>query len=100
MCKACAGKFGAEKARENAGFAGGTQLSKIKVESDKSDNVSRVRGVYYDSKRGKYRARLRFQRKYYNLGYFSNLEDAVKARKRAEEEIFGKFLEAREMESG
>lgn len=100
MCKACSGNFGAEKARENAGFAGGTQLSKIKVESGRSDNVSGVRGVYYDSKRDKYRARLKFQRKYYNLGYFNNLEDAVKARKRAEEEIFGKFLEAREMESG
>jgi hypothetical protein len=27
------------------------------------------------------------------FGYFSNLEDAIKARKRAEEEIYGEFLE-------
>ena len=93
MCKDCAGKYGAEKAREKAGFTGGTQLAKIRVESDKSDNLSGVRGVYYDGKRGKYRARIKFKRKIYNLGYFTNLEDAIKARKRAEEDYFGKFLE-------
>lgn len=96
MCKACAGKYGAEKAREKAGFAGGTQISKIKVESDKSENLSGVRGIYYDGKTGKYRARLKFQQKYYNLGYFTSLDDAVKARKRAEEEIFEKFLNSTE----
>lgn len=96
MCKECAGRYAAEKARENAGFAQGTQLAKIRVEDEKSGNLSGVRGVYYDAKRGKYRARLKFRQKYYNLGYFSNLEDAVKARQRAEEEIFGKFLEAQE----
>ena len=94
MCKDCAGKYGAEKAREKAGFTGGTQLAKIRVESDKSDNLSGVRGVYYDGKRGKYRARIKFKRKIYNLGYFTNLEDAIKARKRAEEDIFEAFLEA------
>ena len=84
----------AEKAREKAGFTGGTQLAKIRMESDKSDNLSGVRGVYYDGKRGKYRARIKFKRKIYNLGYFTNLEDAIKARKRAEEDIFEAFLEA------
>ena len=68
-------------------------MAKIRVESDKSDNLSGVRGVYYDGKRGKYRARIKFRRKIYNLGYFTNLEDAIKARKRAEEDYFGKFLE-------
>ena len=96
MCKDCAGKYSAEKAREKAGFTGGTQLTKIRVESDKSDNLSGVRGVYYDGKRGKYRARIKFKRKIYNLGYFTNLEDAIKARKRAEDEIFRKFLDAQE----
>ena len=93
MCKGCAGKYGAEKSRANAGYAEGTQLAKIRVESDKSDNLSGVRGVYYDSKRGKYRARIKFKRQIYNLGYFNNLEDAVKARKRAEEDLFERFLE-------
>lgn len=96
MCRACAGKYGAEKARANVGYAEGTQLAKIRVESDKSDNLSGVRGVYYDGKRGKYRARIKFKRKIYNLGYFTNLEDAVKARKHAEEEYFERFLETHE----
>ena len=96
MCKKCAGIYAAAKARDNAGFEGGTQLAKIKIESDKSDNLSGVRGVYYDGKTGKYRARLKFRRKLYNLGYFTNLEDAVKARKLAEEQIFEKFLETHE----
>lgn len=96
MCQECAGKYAAEKARANAGFEGGTQISKIKDQSDASDNLSGVRGVYLDRKTGKYRARLKFQGKLYNLGCYTLLEDAVKARKRGEEEIFGKFLVSRE----
>ena len=57
-----------------------------------SDNFSGVRGVYFERKTGKYRARLKFQGKLYNLGSFTRLEDAVKARQRGEEEIYGKFL--------
>lgn len=93
MCQTCAGAYAAEKARANAGFESGTQISKIKDISDSSDNLSGVRGVYLERKTGKYRARLKFQGKLYNLGYFTRLEDAVKARKRGEEEIFGAFLE-------
>ena len=93
MCQECAGAYAAEKARANAGFEAGTQISKIKGISDSSDNLSGVRGVYLERKTGKYRARLKFQGKLYNLGSFTRLEDAVKARKRGEEEIFGAFLE-------
>ncbi|MBQ8551426.1 MAG: hypothetical protein IJ428_01275 [Clostridia bacterium] len=93
MCQECAGKYGAQRARENAGFEGGTQISKIKNCLDTSDNFSGFRGVYRDGKTGKFRARLKFKGKLYNLGSFSSLEDAVKARKRGEEEIFGKFLD-------
>ena len=95
MCQTCAGAYAAEKARANAGFEAGTQISKIKDISDSSDNFSGVRGVYLDRKTGKYRARLKFQGKLYNLGSFTHLEDAVKARKRGEEEIFGAFLESK-----
>ena len=94
MCRACAGTFAAEKARANAGFEAGTQISKIKDISDSSDNLSGVRGVYLDRKTGRYRARLKFQGKLYNLGSFTHLEDAIKARKRGEEEIFDTFLVA------
>lgn len=96
MCQRCAGIYAAEKARANAGFEGGTQIPKIKDCTDHSDNLSGVRGVYLDRKTGKYRARLKFRGKLYNLGCFSRLEDAVKARKQGEEEIFGAFLAAQE----
>ena len=39
MCKDCAGMYAAQKARENAGFEAGTQIAKIKVDSDYSDNI-------------------------------------------------------------
>ena len=92
MCQACAGAYAAEKARANAGFESGTQISKIKDISDSSDNLSGVRGVYLDRKTGRFRARLKFQGKLYNLGSYANIEDAIKARKRGEEEIYGGFL--------
>lgn len=94
MCQECAGRNAAKKARANAGFVAGTQITKIKTPSGKSDNLSGVRGVYLDPKTGKYRARLKFRGKIYNLGCYTLLEDAVKARQRAEEDIFGKFLDS------
>lgn len=41
---------------------------------------------------GKWQARIAFKKKNYYLGTFANIEDAVKARKRAEEELFEPFL--------
>lgn len=95
MCKDCAAEYSIKKAREKAGFVGGTQVSRIAVISETSDNISGYRGVYYDGKKGLYRARIKFQGKTYNLGTFSNLEDAVKARKLGEEKYFEAFLDAR-----
>lgn len=51
-----------------------------------------MRGVFLNRKTGKYRARLKFRGKLYNLGCYTMLEDAVKARRRGEEEIFDTFL--------
>ena len=94
MCRACAGKFAAETARESAGYQDGTQLAKIRVESDKSENLSGIRGVYFNPKTGKYRARIKFQGKIRNLGTFTSLEAAMKERARAEEELFGHYLDS------
>lgn len=65
------------------------------IKSDKliSTNTSGARGVYYNSKSKKWRARLRFQGKTYNLGSYKSFDDAVKARKNGEEKIYGEFLE-------
>lgn len=93
MCQECAVRYGITKAREKAGFTQGTQLSKIKNPSTASGNCSGVRGVYLDSKTGRYRARIKFQGKLYNLGSFYTLEEALEARREGEEKYFGGFLE-------
>lgn len=93
MCSECAEKYAAEKARAGAGFVGGTQISKIQNMKVPITNTSGCRGVYYDKKTNKYRARLKFKGKIMNFGSFSNFEDAVAARKAAEKEYFGAFLE-------
>ena len=92
MCQNCAAEYAITRARANLGFEGGTQITKIKNRAEASENLSGVRGVYLDRKTGKYRARLKFQGKLYNLGCYTMLEDAVKARRKGEEEIFDTFL--------
>ena len=94
MCKACADRYATSKMNEKAGYVDGTQISRIRSDKPISTNTSGARGVYYSSKTGKWRARLRFKGKMYNLGSYKSFEDALKARKQAEKEIFGSFLEA------
>lgn len=96
MCQACAGKENALVARAAAGYVAGTQLSKIRSTGATAENSSGYRGVYYDGKSNRYRVRLKFRGKTVNLGYFDQLEDAIQARQRAEEEIFGAFLQTLE----
>lgn len=96
MCQDCANKYAASKARANAGYLEGTQISKINCSDQPSDNTTGIRGVYYDGKTGRYRARITFKRKRYNLGSFISKEDAIKARQKGEEEIFAPFLESLE----
>lgn len=58
-----------------------------------SSNTSGCTGVHYDKRSQKWIARLMFKRKKYPLGSYSDFNDAVNARKRAEKEIYGPFLE-------
>jgi hypothetical protein len=57
-------------------------------------NKSGVRGVFFSTKRNRWVANICFQNKNIRLGLFDTLEDAAKARKRAEEEIYEPFLVA------
>lgn len=92
-CAACAARNASETARKAAGYVGGTQISRIKEMKLTAANSSGVRGVYFDKKSGKWRARLRFQKKIMDFGSYAKFEDAVAARKAAEKEYFGAFLE-------
>lgn len=93
MCQECHNRLAPQKARESAGFVGGTQITKIINMKPTAANTTGVRGVSYDKRSGRYRARLKFRGKLLNFGSFTKFEDAVAARKAAELEYFGAFLE-------
>ena len=57
------------------------------------NNTSGVKGVSWDSSRGKWRAQITFKRKNYGLGSYSTKEEAIRARKEAEEKLFKPILE-------
>ena len=93
MCNECVGKYARSKQREKAGYVDGTQLSRIKSDKLISSNTSGCRGVYYDKRSGMWRARLKFKGKLMNFGSYKKFDDAVKARKDAEQQIYGEYLE-------
>ena len=69
----------------------GTCLDSLKRGVQKN-NKSGVRGVFWHNRRKKWCAQIKFQGKLRHLGYFDELEDAAKARRKAEEELFDPIL--------
>lgn len=57
----------------------------------RKNNKTGVTGVYFNSKRNKWRAEIMVNYKHINLGQFNNFNDAVIARKKAEEKYFGEY---------
>lgn len=92
----CAAIYAASKARESAGFIEGTQLSKIRDMTPSAANTSGYRGIYYESRFDRWRVEIRFQNKRYYLGVYKNKDDAIKARRKAEEDLYETFLERME----
>ena len=56
-----------------------------------NNNTSGYVGITYDSSENKWRARLSIGGKTINIGRFEKIEEAVRARKEAEEEYFGEY---------
>lgn len=56
-----------------------------------SNNTSGIVGVFWYQSKKKWCARIIFENNKIHLGYFNNVENAIKARKNAEEEYFGEF---------
>lgn len=77
----------------------GTSLSMIKKENPIKTNTSGVTGVTWDKRREKWMAQIIFKGKHYYLGRYDNKEDAVKARKEAEEKLHKEFLRNLEKEN-
>lgn len=75
-------------------YQDGTAPCKLSESNNpRKSNTSGATGVWYDSSRGLWTAEIVFQRKKYMVGRYSEKEDAIKARKEAEERIFGEYLE-------
>ena len=66
--------------------ASGTSLDMLKSKKNFSSNTSGARGVY--RVKGRWVAKIVFQKKAYYLGSYDEMADAVAARRRAEELLF------------
>ncbi|MBQ7283336.1 MAG: hypothetical protein IJW74_00555 [Oscillospiraceae bacterium] len=64
-------------------FVDGTSIDALKSEKTPTNNTSGVKGVY--RVKNKWMAKIVFQKKQYTLGYYEDFEDAVQARKEAED---------------
>lgn len=73
-------------------IVGGTRLSQINKKLNKN-NTSGVTGVGFNKRRNKWYASIRFRGENYWLGNYDKREDAVNARKEAEDKLYGDFLE-------
>ncbi len=65
----------------------GTSIDMLKSKKIPTDNTTGYRGVYFI--KGKYVAKIVFQKKAYYLGNYEKIEEAAAARKEAEEQLFG-----------
>ncbi len=85
--------------RENLKLVDGTSVTKLETRRGKlnADNTSGCTGVYLQSshgrRTGRWIAQICFKGRRYHLGVYQRLEDAVKARKAAEEQLYDGFLD-------
>jgi hypothetical protein len=69
-----------------------TCIEKLESRKPTVKSTSGVRGVYFNARDQKWRAVIGFQKKQIYLGTYSTVDEAAKARKRAEEELYEPFL--------
>lgn len=81
-----------KKAHEK-NFVKSTNVPKIAYNTLQKNNTSGYRGVYWHRGISKWGAQIMFQGKHYSLGYYSDIKQAVIARKQAEEELHRDFWE-------
>ncbi len=82
-----------DNGRESLKLIDGTSITRLKsVKNPNKANKSGYTGVSFNRESGKWTARITFKRKIYHLGYFKDIQDAIKARQRAEEKLHDEFL--------
>ena len=76
-------------------FVDGTSVTALEKSGKRliSTNTSGYNGVHWSKSTQKWVAQIGFKGKTYYLGSFGKIEDAVDARKKAEDRIYGEFLE-------
>lgn len=74
-------------------YVDGTCVEMIRSKTIRRNNTSGVPGVDWMTSKQRWRATICFKGRRRYLGCYVEFEDAVKARKRAEEEFFDRFLE-------
>lgn len=70
-----------------------TNLNIISREKANKNSKSGIRGVHYSNSSNYWIAQISFKGEKHHLGYFKNKQDAIKARKLAEEKYFEPVLE-------
>ena len=70
-----------------------TSPAQIKDGTGNARNKTGYTGIYYIKNRNKWRAEITFQKKKYYLGYYDRKQDAIEARKLAENRLHGDFFD-------
>lgn len=73
-------------------YVDGTCVEMLRAKTVRRNNTSGVPGVGWTPSKGLWRATICFKGKRYYLGGYKSFEDAVQARKRAEEELHDGFV--------
>lgn len=83
-----------ESLRNGLKLVDGTSVTMIekRLKAPIRSNTSGYNGVYWDKRRGKWCAQITFRGKTYYLGSFADIQDAVNARRRGEDNLYGGFL--------
>ena len=92
--KSC-GCLQAKIIKDNMKFIEGTSITLLEKASGRliSSNSSGHNGVYWNKKSQKWVAQITFKGITHYLGSFEKIQDAVTARKKAEDRMYGEFLE-------
>ena len=78
--------------RSRLNYVDGTCVERLQTKTVQKNNTSGVSGVEWLPHRQKWKASICFKKKRYHLGCYFKFEDAVEARKRAEEDLHDNFL--------
>ena len=68
-----------------------TQYENMANQKPSSRNTSGHKGVYWNKDKNKWNVKIGYKNKNINVGYYKDINDAIKARQEAEEKYFGEF---------